>query len=87
MQLKLWIDDNNQITIDFQLQNSADNGFADGAEVIAATITNSKLSDIGKTQLFDLTGQLVDYFSRPADSAGSAVDHDWRTEWLAATRG
>ncbi len=54
MQLKLWIDDNNQITFDLRLQSSGDNGSQARPELIAAVITDSQLSDIGQDGILDL---------------------------------
>ena len=84
MQLKVWLDDNNTVTFALKL-SSPGHGQPDiGPEIIAASVVDSKLSDIQENQLIDLMGQTADYFSVDHRSPGPAPD--WREEFLAATR-
>ncbi len=87
MQLQLRIDDNNYVTIEFQLQTPDTNSPADGPELIAATVIDSKLSNLKSDELFDITGQVVDYFNRPQGAPERRPGYDWfNDEWLPATR-
>ncbi len=79
MQLKLWIDDNNQITFDLRLQSSGDNGSQARPELIAAVITDSQLSDIGQDGILDLASQVVGYFE--ANDASQRPAADWASEY------
>lgn len=85
MQLQFRIDDTNYVTIDLQLQTATLGGPATGPEVLAAVVTDSKLSRLSHDQLLDLVGQVVDYFSRSQE--GQKTSADWfEEEWLPATR-
>lgn len=84
MQLQLRIDNDNYVTIDFQLSPADTGQLAASPEIAAATITDRKLSQLKETDLFDLTGQLVDYFTTQQQAL--APQADWRDEWLAATK-
>lgn len=84
MQLQFRIDDTNYVTVSFQLQKSGNSGFTDGPEVIAATIADSKLSDITNDQLFDLAAAVLEHFEQPQASSGTSPD--WRSEFLEATK-
>jgi len=86
MQLKIWLDDTNYITIAAQLQAPGSNGYGDSPEIIAATIVDRKLSNIQEDQFFDLTAAILEHFERPQQKGNDGAQADWRTEWLDATR-
>lgn len=85
MQLTFRIDDNNYLTFDLQLQASGPAGYQDGPELIAAAVSDSKLSQLEHDAVLDIAGQVVDYFSR--DQQSTSPGPDWfEKEWLPATR-
>lgn len=85
MQFQFRIDDNNYITFDLQLQAASVAGYQDGPELIAAIESDSKLSQLEHDAIFDIAGQIVDYFSR--DQQQTSPGADWyEKEWLPATR-
>lgn len=86
MQLQFRVDDNNSLTVDFKLSKASPGGFTDGPEIISAVVSDSKLSDLTADQLFDLAGQIVDYFSQPHQEPKPVAEGDWRHEFLEATR-
>lgn len=87
MQFQFRIDDSNSVTFNVQLANADSSGFADGPEVIAATVLDEKLSQLSFDQIVGLAAQLVDYFSRPQESGIASRAPDWfEQEWLPATR-
>ena len=81
MQLTFRIDDNNFLTFDLQLQRVAGNESDAGPELIAAVVTDSKLSNISDDDLMRLVEQVVDYTARP--QGADKPSGDWfENEWL-----
>jgi len=85
MQLTLRIDDNNYVTYAVKFSPADPQQPSAGPELIAATLSDSKLSLLSQTDILDLTAQIVDYFS-VSQSAPKNAD-DWQKDWLAATTG
>ena len=87
MQLQLRIDDDNFVDITFSL-SAADAGQPDsGPEVSQAVVTNSKLSNLKTSDIFDITSQVLDFFAAETRPANSAPSGDWFTnEWLPNCR-
>lgn len=84
MQFQLRVDDDNYVTFALQLQRTVGASADDGPELIAATITDSKLSELSENDIYGLAEQLVDYLSR--DQSPQDSPKDWfRDSWLPAT--
>lgn len=84
MQLQFRIDDNNVITVDLQLQRASALGHEGRAEVIAAVVSDAKLSNLQADELLDLAGQAIDMLTTVQQQRPSS---DWFTdEWLPATK-
>ncbi len=80
MQLQFRIDDTNYITVEFQLQSTGADSSSDRPQIIAATVTDTKLSQLKTDDILDLAAQIVDYFSvaPQADKpAGDWFTNDW----------
>lgn len=84
MQLKIGLDDNNYITVAIQLQKADDNGPNHGPEIIAATITDTQLSDIGQAELLDIAAQTIGYFE--ANEASQRPAADWAADYREMCR-
>ena len=87
MQLQLRIDDDNYVDITFSL-SAADAQQPDSSpEVTQAAITNSKLSNLKTSDVFDLTSQILDFFAAETRPANNPPAGDWFTnEWLPNCR-
>ncbi len=85
MQFQIWLDKSNFLTIDTELSATDDNGSEHGREVIAAVITNKKLSDITSDELIDIVAQTVDHLT--SNVSPVSPQRDWRDDWLEKTRG
>lgn len=87
MQLTLRIDDNNFITLHLLTTPSGDTGPDAVPEVGAASIADSKLSNISQDQLLALTADALDYLQAEKSPAQASPAGDWFTnEWLPATK-
>lgn len=86
MQCQFRIDDNNYIDVDFKLQAAGDGSPLAGPEIIAATITKTQLSDLKADDVFNIVGQIVDYFAVGATPERAGPEPDWRQEWLESCR-
>ncbi len=84
MHLQLRFDDGKILTVDCQFQTVNFGQPEAGSELIAATIANSELSHDEIARVFDVTGQVVDYFSRDQSTEGRQPD--WQDEWREATK-
>ncbi len=83
MQLQIRTQDGDFIVIDLQHSEITPGQPQDGTELIAASIVDSKLSILSHDQFFDILGETVDYFSRPAQPTPAS---DWyKDEFLPAT--
>ena len=86
MQLKLWIDDNNYLTFDILMDRNGLTGHDAVPEIGAASLTDSKLSNLRQDQILAITGDLLDYVNAEKTPAQQPAG-DWFTnEWLPATR-
>lgn len=80
MQFKIWIDDDNYVTVACEFQSNRSGGYEDGPEIIAATIVDKKLSNIEIDQLLDLAGGAVDLLTaKPA--VATSPQEDWRDKF------
>lgn len=82
MQFQFRIDDANVVTIQLQLQKAGDDSPLAGPEVIAAAIADAKLSNVTQDQLFDLAGQILDYFSTSVASQKPSNSDWFENEWM-----
>ena len=85
MQFQFRIDDNNCLTFDIRVQAAGSSGFETGPELVAAVISDSKLSNISEDAIIGLAADIVDFFSvkHPVSTGPSP---DWfENEWLPAT--
>lgn len=86
MQLTFRIDDSNYVTTDLRIQATGDDGYADGPEVIAAVVSDSKLSNIEQDQLLDLAADVLDFLAAK-HPVKTGPRPDWyENEFLPATR-
>lgn len=74
MQLEIRIEDTDSITFGLQFQPTDANGSALGPELIAATVTDSQLSNLRQTQVIDIVNQLVGYFEASGEAQKPAAD-------------
>ena len=79
MQLTLRIDDNNYLTYNISLSPPDGNGQDTGPEVGAASLADSKLSNLEHAQILGLTTDLIDYLESESSPAQSAPSGDWFT--------
>lgn len=77
MQLKFWIDDSNYVTVLCQLEKPGPGEDESLPDVVAARVSDSKLSDIKVDQLLDIAGQIVDHLTQREAPRVSPQD-DWR---------
>ena len=83
MLITIRIDDNNYVTFNTLLGAAVSNGSDSVPEVTAASISDSKLSDIGLPQLLAITGDVLDYVAAESSPAQNAPSGDWfSNEWL-----
>lgn len=80
MQLKIWIDDDNWLTIDLKLSETRISGSENGPEVIAAFVSDKKLSHIEIDEVFDIAGQAIDHLTAIVDTTPTKND-DWRDKF------
>ena len=83
MQFEFRIGNAESVTIDLQLAPPGSDSAVLGPEVVAASVSDSKLSKLSKDDVFSIAAQVVDYFSRPETTSNPG---DWYDEWYAATR-
>lgn len=76
MQLKLWIDDDNYLTVNMRVQNIDDGSPEGGVELSAVYVEDKKLSNITEAQILDLAGQVADALTT-IEQAPPAKE-DWR---------
>lgn len=79
MQLKIWIDDNNYAVVALKLAEAGVGEPAGFPEVVAASVVDSKLSDLKVDQLFELVGQVCDHLE--ARATAPAPRDDWREKF------
>ena len=64
MQLTFRIDDRNYLTFDLRFQTAGPGSYASGPELIAATVSDSKLSELSDADVIAIAEQVIDYCSR-----------------------
>lgn len=77
MQLQFRIDDTNYVTVQCELSKPRAGQSADGPEVTAAVVVDSKLSNLEIDDIFDVAGQILDHLTATAPPAPSP-NEDWR---------
>lgn len=79
MQFKIWIDENNDFTIDTRILGANDGGLSDDPEVTAALVSESNLTTIDINQAVDVLGQALDHLIAPTVKPGPS--EDWRDKF------
>ncbi len=86
MQFQFRVDDDNFLTFDIQLQRAMLGASETRAELVAATLSDSKLSNLAEGDILDIGAQIVDMLTTSAQSQSPSADW-FNEEWLPATRG
>lgn len=83
MQLTIRIDDHNYLSISTKLEGPDPSQPENGPEVVAAVVTDSKLSDLEAPQLLDIVGQVVDHLTTVQQPPVPSDENDWRMAFRA----